>query len=948
MSRTSSSLADPLVPPSPNPRGVAGVGSGRRAAYLIDLPATAERSDGVVVVLGVEEQDATGAWGSPRPVGGNLFAHAGAPDALEREFAQVVPNVPRDGPAGPGQVIVPPARFGTTLRQMLFSGRGRMLFTSEGPFHVVRWDDQLPWEIEVSVTPDRGRDRFIVEGWFVRDGARMPVSDATALIRGGLALVDDTLHRFADDGRFPVLLALHARPKFTVSPSGLLAFLGELHTLPRLPLLTLPEGHSLSPVSAVPTPRVRVRRVRDEDTESERLEATLAFDYAGETVDAADPRASVFDRATNQLLQRSAEAEAAAREAAVAAGLRAQEDAALRLPERRAADIATSLRAQGFLVEMEGALLHTELEIDLRVASGIDWFDVHGRATFDGTAVAWPELLKAARSGERFVTLTDGSMGLVPDEWMRRLSFLTATGAVTEGRVRYRRAQAGVLDALLASVERVDVDAQFARVRETLEHFRRVEPHDAPPGFRGELRPYQREGLGWLAFLQQLGFGGCLADDMGLGKTIQALALLEQRRTAGAGPSLVVVPNSLVFNWQQEAARFTPELQVVAHVGAGRTRDPRALASAHVVLTTYGILRRDAVFLSRVPFDYVILDEAQAIKNAATASARAARVLKARHRLAMTGTPVENRLAELWSLFEFLNPGVLGASGRLVGALRAAAPEPGGTPDPEALDLLSRALRPYILRRTKAQVAPELPQRVEQTVLVDLREEDRRRYDELRDHYRGTLLGRIEAEGMGRAKVHVLEALLRLRQTACHPGLVNPAFIGAGSAKLDVLADSVTEVVDEGHKVLVFSQFTSLLAIVREHFDRAGLVYEYLDGQTRDREARVTRFQEDPACHVFLISLKAGGLGLNLTAADYVFLLDPWWNPAVEAQAIDRAHRIGQTRPVLATRLIARDTVEEKVLQLQERKRDLADAILRAEDGPLSSLTREDLELLLT
>jgi hypothetical protein len=901
-----------------------------------------------VVTLGVEHQDPLGRWGQPEPVGAGTVSRGGAPDALEREFAQVLPGLAREQPADPGQVVVPPARFGTTLRQMLLSGRGRVRFTDDGPFHPIVWDDGGAWEIAVVVTPERVRERFVVEGFFVRGEERVPISAATAMIRGGLFLAHDTLHQLVDDGRFAILVALATRPRFTVSPTGLLAVLGELHTMPRLPLLTLPEGHELARVTTLPTARVRVRRVQGEGGGVERLEATLAFDYAGATIDAADPRPSVFDRATNQLVQRSLEAETAAREAAIAAGLRAMEDEPLRLPEKRAADITTALREQGFMVEMDGAPLHTELAIDLRVASGIDWFDVHGEASFDGTSVAWPELLKAARTGDRFVTLADGSVGLVPDEWMRRLSFLTATGAVGEGRVRYRNAQAGVLDALLASAPRVDVDAQFARVRELLHSFQHVEPHDAPAGFRGELRHYQQEGLGWLTFLQQLGFGGCLADDMGLGKTIQALALLEQRREAGAGPSLVVVPNSLVFNWQQEAERFTPALRVVAHVGTGRSRDVRRFAEAHVVLTTYGILRRDAPFLARVPFDYVILDEAQAIKNPSTASARAARVLKSRHRLAMTGTPVENRLAELWSLFEFLNPGVLGASGRLVGALRAAAPEPGGIPDQEALDLLSRALRPYILRRTKAQVAPELPQRVEQTVFVDLREEDRRRYDQLRDHYRLALLGRIESEGMGRSKVHVLEALLRLRQTACHAGLVNPDFLEAGSAKLDVLEESVLEVVEEGHKVLVFSQFTSLLAIVRSHFDRAGVVYEYLDGQTRDREERVRRFQEDPACPVFLISLKAGGLGLNLTAADYVYLLDPWWNPAVEAQAIDRAHRIGQTRPVMATRLIARDTVEEKVLQLQERKRDLADAIIRAEDGPLSSLTREDLELLLT
>ncbi len=935
----------PLAPAHfPGVAPLATTAQRRRAVFIIDLEATAKLADGLAVVLGIEEALPTGGWSAATPAG--PLNRTGAPEGVERDFAQVLPGVAREDTSG--TLIVPAARFATTLRQMCVAGRGRVRYCDDGAVHPITWDDGEPWEIEVTVTPDRETNRFVVSGAFVRDEQRIPVHTTDAAVRGGAFVHEGTLHRFVDDGRFGVLAALATRETFDVPAGDVLAVLGELHGLPRLPLLRLPAEHVLTTTSPAPTPRVRLRRVADDDAGSPRLEATLAFDYAGATVAEGDPRMSLFDRATNQLVQRSAEAEAAAREAAVAAGLKAQEDLALRLPERRAADIALALRQQGFEVDMEGAPLLTELDIDLKVASGIDWFDVHGEATFGGTSVEWPELLRAARSGDRFVTLADGSVGVVPDEWMRRLAFLTATGTVAEGRVRYRAAQAGILDALLASAPRVDVDARYAQVRELMQGFKRIEPRDAPAGFQGTLRPYQREGLGWLDFLQQLGFGGCLADDMGLGKTVQALALLEERRVAGAGPSLVVVPNSLVFNWQQEAARFAPHLEVIAHVGTGRTRDPRALARAHVVLTTYGILRRDAVFLARVPFDYVILDEAQAIKNASTASARSARVLRARHRLAMTGTPVENRLAELWSLFEFLNPGVLGTSGRLAAALRASSPEPGGTADQEALELLARALRPYILRRTKAQVAPDLPPRMEQTVLVDLRDEDRRRYDQLREHYRQALLGRVDREGMSQARVYVLEALLRLRQTACHAGLVNPDFVGAGSAKLDVLEESVLEVVQEGHKVLVFSQFTSLLSIVRTHFDRAGVTYEYLDGQTRDREARVRRFQEDPACPVFLISLRAGGLGLNLTAADYVFLLDPWWNPAVEAQAIDRAHRIGQTRPVMATRLIARDTVEEKVLQLQERKRDLADAIIRAEDGPLSSLTREDLELLLT
>jgi SNF2 family DNA or RNA helicase len=317
--------------------------------------------------------------------------------------------------------------------------------------------------------------------------------------------------------------------------------------------------------------------------------------------------------------------------------------------------------------------------------------------------------------------------------------------------------------------------------------------------------------------------------------------------------------------------------------------------------------------------------------------------LRGERRLAMSGTPVENHLGELWSLFEFLNPGLLGSASvfKLAGgALR--------NPDEETRKLLAHALRPFILRRTKQQVARELPAKTEQTIYCELEPEQRKLYNELREHYRDALLARIEIQGLAKSKIMVLEALLRLRQAACHPGLIDVKRSGDSSAKLDTLLEQVSEVVDEGHKALVFSQFTSLLKIVRGRLDERGIVYEYLDGQTRDRQARVERFQTDMDCQLFLISLKAGGLGLNLTAAEYVFLLDPWWNPAVEAQAVDRAHRIGQTKQVFAYRLIARDTVEEKVLQLQESKRGLAAAIINADQSLIRDLKREDLELLLS
>ncbi|MEE8523918.1 MAG: DEAD/DEAH box helicase, partial [Thermoanaerobaculia bacterium] len=401
-------------------------------------------------------------------------------------------------------------------------------------------------------------------------------------------------------------------------------------------------------------------------------------------------------------------------------------------------------------------------------------------------------------------------------------------------------------------------------------------------------------------------------------------------------------PASVVYNWIDEAARFTPKLKVVEYRGAGREELRQRLAELDVLVTTYGTLRNDISYLATVEFDTVILDEAQAIKNPASQTAKASRLLVARHRLALTGTPIENHLGELGSIFDFLNPGLLGRLPQL-DILTA-----GRAPSKKELARLAEYLRPFILRRTKAQVLPDLPEKTEQVLRCDMLPEQRVLYDRLRAGYQESLMEQVETQGVSRSAIQVLEALLRLRQIACHPGLVDKSWEEAGSAKLETLFDQVSEVLDEGHKVLVFSQFTKLLGYVRRHLDEQELPYAYLDGKTQNRGEVVERFQTDPDCNLFLISLKAGGLGLNLTAAGYVFLLDPWWNPAVEAQAIDRTHRIGQTQPVFAYRLIARDTVEEKLLELQAAKRDLADAILDGEGQSLRDLTAEDLRMLLS
>jgi SNF2 family DNA or RNA helicase len=533
---------------------------------------------------------------------------------------------------------------------------------------------------------------------------------------------------------------------------------------------------------------------------------------------------------------------------------------------------------------------------------------------------------------------------MLPEQWLARVAPVLALGEADASGVRFKPSQVALIDALLAAQPHVNWDEGFERARDAIRRFERVSGEDPPATFCGELRDYQRESLGWMRFLREFGFGGCLADDMGLGKTVMVLAMLEARRadlTRPRKPSLVVMPRSLIFNWTSEAARFAPQLRLMDFAHAERYGATDAIADADLVFITYGTLRRDVAALQQQAFDYVVLDEAQAIKNAGTATAKAVRLLRADHRLALTGTPIENHLGELYSLFEFLNPGLLG-SGRVLDARRLA----GSADSPGYMARLATGLRPFFLRRTKEHVTPELPSRTEETLYCELEGEQHRTYEQLRQHYRLTLLRKIDRDGLVKSRFEILEALLRLRQAACHTGLL-PGRIAGHSAKFDLLMPRLGELIAEGRKALVFSQFTSLLTLLRQRLDAEKISYEYLDGKTRDREAHVARFQDDPSCSLFLLSLKAGGVGLNLTAAEYVFLLDPWWNPAVEMQAIDRTHRIGQLKPVFAYRLVARETVEERILELQSHKRALADAILDAGTAGLRGLQREDLEQLL-
>ena len=703
-------------------------------------------------------------------------------------------------------------------------------------------------------------------------------------------------------------------------------------------------------VAGAPQPRLLLKPGKHNNWSSERLTAELSFDYDGSVVPHQHRGGGFYQKERRRLVTRDLTAEDKALARLKQLGFRKgweYERADLQLAPDQLARVVRVLSGESWHIEAQGSLYRTAGGLTMQVNSSVDWFGVDGAAEFGDSRVGLPRLLRAIKQGEQTVRLDDGSLGIIPEEWMKKYGMLAGLGTFEGDGMRFKRSQAGLLDALLASEPAVSFDAVFERVRRELGDFSGVAAV-APAGeFHGELRHYQLEGLGWLHFLQRFGFGGCLADDMGLGKTIQVLALLEARRELRRNdpensppPALVVVPRSLIFHWKQESARFTPKLSILDHTGVARLKPGDHFDNYDVVLTTYGTLRSDAVQFKNIRFDYCILDEAQAVKNSSTLAAKAVRLLKADHRLAMSGTPVENHLGELWSLFEFLNPGMLGTA--------AVFGRAGKNPDESTRQVLGKALRPFILRRTKAQVAPELPEKTEQTIYCDLEGNDKKLYDELRDYYRARLLKNGTGENSGQYKIQVLEALLRLRQAACHPGLIDKRKIAEPSAKVDTLLAQLDQVLEENHKALVFSQFTSLLAIVRSRLDKQNIPYVYLDGRTRDRQARVEEFQNDPNAKLFLISLKAGGLGLNLHAAEYVYLLDPWWNPAVEAQAIDRAHRIGQTRKVFAYRLIARDTVEEKVLELQKSKRDLADAIITADNSVMRNLTRDDLELLLS
>jgi superfamily II DNA or RNA helicase len=933
----------------------------REIRYLIDVNSTVIANQLTLNIV-YREVRKDGSWSNPKPFSIAAGKIAALKDVQDRQILSMVlgtadPWSSSHGYYGysrdrsiPGTGVTIPASMTDVVVPLICrTGRGGLLTVLADEPVTLSLDEGPPWELWIEMKGGTEKDAFRVQGSLRRGEETMPLTEPALLLPGGFVIgPDGVVAGFEDFGSFSWVPLLRRQGAILVPPGQADRFLTQLMKMPRVPRVKFPPDLEYTEVQGTPVPFLQIKRQPKNAWSSKQdLEATLNFDYEGETISGRDGARGVLKRDPRRLILRNRELEDQAGATLKELGVKPNARGELHLTATKMPSTVRTLTELGWRVEAEGSLYRSAGLSQVNISSGIDWFELQGQVAFGDQVATLPKLLAAVRRGEDFVVLDDGSIGLVPEEWLQRFAAVANLGTAESDGLRFKLTQASLLDALLAAQPDIEIDQVFSQMRDRLRSFDGVAALPEPSGFQGELRVYQREGLGWFGFLREFGFGGCLADDMGLGKTVQVLALLEARRemrqdgTLTAGPSLIVVPRSLVFNWQAEAERFTPKLRILNHTGA-RLAPGSHFEEYDIILTTYGTLRRDAALLTEVRFDYAILDEAQAIKNASTASAKAARLLQADHRLALSGTPIENHLGELWSLFEFLNPGMLGAARVFANMVSER------TLDSAGKKALARALRPFILRRTKEQVAKDLPQKTEQTQFCELAGPQRKQYDELRDHYRRDLLERVDREGIAKSKMFVLEALLRLRQAACHPGLIDPARSKESSAKLDVLLPQLMEVAEEGHKAIVFSQFTKMLGIVRPKLDEHKIVYEYLDGRTRDRQARVERFQNDPDCKLFLISLKAGGLGLNLTAAEYVFLLDPWWNPAVEAQAIDRAHRIGQMNPVFAYRLIAKDTVEEKVLQLQDSKRALADAIIGADNSLIRQIGRDDLELLLS
>jgi SNF2 family DNA or RNA helicase len=621
------------------------------------------------------------------------------------------------------------------------------------------------------------------------------------------------------------------------------------------------------------------------------------------------------------------------------------------------------LNACGF--EIDQSLLNNkyylgEVSIELKISKQQDWFDINAIVQFGNFKVPFSKLKHHITKGIKEFLLPDGNIAIIPEEWFTKYSQLMELSVENQNDLQLKNYHFGVLEALENEISNSQIQ-YFAPDQKK---------HDLPQKFKGVLRDYQMQSYQWLRALNEHHFGACLADDMGLGKTVQILFFLQYYKENFLAPPLniisnrpqlllfqkeeefknnllyrktilVIVPTSLVYNWTNEIEKYT-DLTYHIHSGSNRTKDIQSkLHRFDIIITTYGTIRNDIGLFKNHEFDFIILDEAQAIKNTSSQTTKTIFQLKGKQKIVMTGTPIENSITDLWSIFNFINPGLLGNSAHFQRIYVDAIEKDKNF---EKTNQLKAIINPFILRRTKEQVAKELPEKTEKTIYCEMDEEQEKIYTKYKHAYRNELLNLIRENNFNKQKINVLNGLMKLRQIANHPKLNDREYTG-GSGKINELKHTINNIVKSGHKALIFSQFVQHLKIVEEYLNEEKLEYLYIDGSisSAKRQKLVDEFQSNPRIQLFLIQLKSGGVGLNLTAADYVLIIDPWWNPAVERQAMDRTHRIGQVRPVFVYKFISKNTIEEKIIHLQEKKKRVSQDILDLSELGVNNLS--DIEI---
>jgi len=582
-------------------------------------------------------------------------------------------------------------------------------------------------------------------------------------------------------------------------------------------------------------------------------------------------------------------------------------------------------------------------KISTSVKSGQDWFDVNIEVSFGDNLVRLKDIRKAIINKQKYIQLKDGSVGIIPSEWLNKLEKHFRNGKIVDDKLQISKLRFSIIDEMFDDIDDADIIEEINEKKKRISEFNKIDKIKIPTEIKAKLRDYQKEGLNWLNFLDKMKWGGILADDMGLGKTLQILAFIQHIIKKDKTPNLIVLPTTILFNWEKEIEKFAPKLKAFYHYGADRKKEVNHFKKYNIIFTSYGVLLRDIEYLSKFKFNYLILDESQAIKNPASRRYKSAVLINAKNRIALTGTPIENGTFDLFAQMNFANPGMFGGVKSFKDNYSIPIDKDG---DELIASELQRIINPFVLRRTKENVASELPPKTEDIIYCEMEKEQQQVYDAYRNEYRDNLLNKISEDGMGKSKLMVLEALTRLRQICDSPVLLKSDEIETQqSIKIKEILRHIKEKTSN-HKVLIFSQFVGMLSILKDELNKLNISYEYLDGKCsiKQREQSVNNFQNNENLRVFLISLKAGGTGLNLTAADYVYILDPWWNPAVENQAIDRCYRIGQNKNVFAYRMICKNTVEEKIMNLQAKKTKIASDIIQTDENIMKTINANDIK----